>query len=151
MAKKVQKTNTRTGEVILLNEKEVASFGDEQEVRDSFLSLDVKFKTAGETFQGILLGMFTAPPKDDREDESTGYNFLTLDGQKATVWGGVVLNKLMPQIAKPPMFVTITYKGLNKRTKTYRVVASAKGLAQHKHLLKGIDLDEYQWFEEIPI
>ena len=62
-----------------------------------------------------------------------------------------VLNKLLPQVTKPPMFLTITYKGLNKRTKTYTVQESEKGFAQYKHLLKGIDLNEYQWFEEVRI
>lgn len=153
MAKK-EKVNTRTGKIILMNEKDARSFDDSREIADSLLT--VKFNEPGETFQGILLGKFEVAEKTNDAGEvvrnkSTGYNFLTLDGKKATVWGSFVLDKLMPQL-EPPCFVTITYKGKNKQTKTFKVAVSESAYREYKHLLKdaGIDLAEYKWFEEIP-
>ena len=157
MARKAdkQKANTRTNKVMLANEKDMQSFGDEQQAVGVNQALSVKFTQPGESFQGILLGRFISPAVTDDNGkqtraESIGYNFLTLDGARATVWGGVVLNDLMPDF-EPPCFVTITFTGMSKRTKKFKAVSSEAGFKQYKHLLKGVDLSTYEWFEEIPI
>jgi len=149
--KKSEKSETKSNNarVEMVNADQAVKFNDENMIRDGFLSKDVKFENEGDTFQGLILGVFTAEPKGDRKTASQGYNFLSLKGEKATVWGGAVLDKLLPQIEEQGTFVTITYTGKNKQTKLYNVTTSVNGTKKYANLLDNVDLDEFEWFTSV--
>lgn len=150
MASKKQSNKIQTAEV--KPQPEVESFGDETAAFDPMRGIEVRFDAEtpiGHSFQGICIGTFTNS-NTQTGTESRGYRFIDRNGQRATVWGSYVLDRLMPQY-KPPVFLTITFRGVKGRTKTFDVVSSEAGLKKYQHLLKGVDLSKEEWFEDVPI
>jgi len=149
-AAKRREQETRTP--VVVPPDKVIVYDDEEMARDEFRGEEVRFDAEtppGTTFQGLILGMFTN--ETGQFGESIGYNFLSTDGRKVTVWGSHVLDRLMPQY-EPPTFLTITFKGVRGRTKTFKVTSSKKGLAEHRHLISeaGVKMSDYKWFEPTP-
>lgn len=130
----------------------IEKFADEAPAYDAMRGVEIRFDAEtepGTAFQGICLGSFVNPNTQTGQ-ESRGYKFIDRNGQSATVWGSYVLDRLMPQYT-PPVFLTITFRGIKGRTKTFDVVSSEAGLKKYAALLKGIDMSKFEWFEEIPV
>lgn len=159
-SKKPRKTKVRGDDIEILEggyDAKPEKFDDAKPVYDSFRGRQISFGKGtekGVSFQGILLGNFRNVSKTFKDaktgepTESIGYNFLDRSGKKATVFGGVVLDRLMAEMEEePPIFCTVTFQGVKgaNNVKQFDLETSAKGMAKYKHLLANVNMDDYDW------